>query len=81
VKSSGGYDSLVCETKGCYIWVPNDALRAYKKNPDSIFLALTKRSRENRINAVWVSPSPWSLEDAIEKAKELNSPKVEVEAN
>jgi hypothetical protein len=61
---------------GFSIWVPNNAVRAYKENSKFIFIALAEQKRERKHTKTEIKslrPYEGRLEDAIAEAKDLNS--------
>jgi len=62
---------------GNYIWVPPNALEAYHKNPDTIYLVMMNKTRDNKIKALSLEPKTDSLESVIKRAIELNRNEME----
>jgi len=72
-------DTLRYYKGGNYIFVPTNALSAYKKNPQTIYIAMMGKVSRGKIHTIWLTPQQSSLEDAINKAIKLNEKEIRLD--
>ena len=60
-------DTLRYYKDGNYIWVPTNALNAYKNNLETIYLAMMRKTSPEKIWAIWITPQSSGLEETIKK--------------
>lgn len=75
VKANGVHESWRYEKNGSYVWVPSDALAAFRENSQAPFLAFMEKTASSSIHAKWLIPTQ-SLEQAIKEATKANYDKL-----